>query len=160
MFDTGADVSTLTVETSKILGLELRSPERLLSGADGNALRVKGTSDVHIESNYKAIDTCVYVLEGSRKNLLGMPELRRLNLLAVINAMCTDEFDPVRAFSRVFKGLGTMPGTFVIDLRRDVEPVRLFSPRPIAAGLREQAKKELDKMQPRKREVKLGCASI
>ena len=39
-----------------------------------------------------------------------------------------------------------MPGTFKIMLRKDTEPVRLFSPRSIAAGLREQAKQEIDNM--------------
>ena len=39
-----------------------------------------------------------------------------------------------------------MPGTFRINLRNDAAPQILFSPRPTAAGLREQAKAEIDKM--------------
>ena len=145
-FDTGADVSTLTVETSKKLGLSLREPDRYLSGADGSKLAVTGVGDVHIKSTYNAVDTSVYVLDGARQNLLGISELKQLNLLAVINAMCLNEFDPTREFPKVFEGLGTMPGKFSINLKRDIEPVRLNSPRPIAAGLREKAKTEIDKM--------------
>ena len=39
-----------------------------------------------------------------------------------------------------------MPGEFNINLKPDVEPVRLYAPRPIAAGWKEQAKNEIDKM--------------
>ena len=44
MFDTGADVSTLTERTGKKLGLELEKPDRHLSGADGSQLNVTGFS--------------------------------------------------------------------------------------------------------------------
>ena len=101
-FDTGADVSILTTETSKALGLTLSSPDRLLNGADGSKLKVAGVSKVYIRSTYNAIETSVYVLKGANRNLLGIPELRQLNLLAVINALCTNEFEPVKEFGKVF----------------------------------------------------------
>ena len=142
----GADVSTLTEKTSKKLGLVLKQPERQLTGADGSNLKVAGVSEVCIKSTYCCVNAPIYVLSGSKSNLLGMPELRQLNLLAVVNATCTNEFDPVKKFNKVFEGLATMPGLFSISLKRDVEPVKLFAPRSIAAGLRQQAKKELDKM--------------
>ena len=69
-----------------------------------------------------------------------------LNLLAVVIAMSSNEFNPVKKFSIVFAELGTMAGVFTINLKADVKPVRLYAPRPIAAGLRQKAKKELDKM--------------
>lgn len=117
-----------------------------MTGADGTNLNVAGVCNVTIESKCCSVDTPVYVLKGSRKNLLGLPELRELNLLAVVNAMCASEFDPIKKFDKLFKGLGTMPGMFKIDLKPGIEPVRLFSPRSIAAGLREAAKEEIDKM--------------
>ena len=92
------------------------------------------------------METEIYVLKGSTSNLLGICELRELNLFAVINALCDTKFDPLEEFKEVFEGLGTMPGLFKIKLKDDFEPVRLFSPRPIAAGLREQAKLEIDGM--------------
>ena len=79
-------------------------------------------------------------------NLLELCELRNLSLLAIVNVVCKDEFDPVKMYPGVFTGLGTMPSTFKINLRSDATPRRLFSPRPIAAGLRDQAKAEIDKM--------------
>ena len=121
-------------------------PERSLCSADGSSLSVAGVCRVEIRSTYRSVDTPVYVLTGSRKNLLGLHELRQLNLLAVVNSMCKDDFDPTREFPDVFQGLGTLPGTFKINLKDNMEPKCLFTPRPIAAGLKDQAKRELDQM--------------
>jgi hypothetical protein len=128
------------------LGLKLNKPERCLTSADGSDLNIKGVCDVNIKGTYSSIDTEIYVLKGSKRNLLGVPELTGLNLLAVVNAMCSNEFDPIKQFPKLFKGLGIMPGLFKIELKADVKPVRLFSPRPIAAGLRKAAKDEIDQM--------------
>ena len=49
--------------------------------------------------------------------------------------MCSNEFDPVKKFSKVFAGLGTMPGVFTFDMKAHVQPVRLYALRTIAAGL-------------------------
>lgn len=136
----------MTEKAYNKLGLTLTQPERILNGADGKKLSVLGVADVSIESNFRAVDTSIYVLKGSKRNLLGMPEIKKLNLLAVVNAMCKCEFDPLTMFPKVFDGLGTMPGTFSIRLNNNAEPVRLYTPRSIAAGLREKAKLELDNM--------------
>ena len=134
-FETGADVFTLTEKACRKLGLNLKEPEQILNRADGNRLNVLGVADVAIKSTYIAIDTSVYILKGCRKNLLGMPEIKRLNLLAVMNALCANEFDHLKEFPKTFEGLGTMPGIFSFDLNRNAEPVRLYAPRLIAAGL-------------------------
>ena len=85
------------------------------------------------------------MLKGVKMNLLGISKLMQVNLLAVVNAMCSIEFDPVKKYSKVFARLGSMPGVFTIDMKADVQPVRLYAPRPIVAGLRQKAKEELDK---------------
>ena len=131
-FDTGTDVSTRTKKASKKLGLNLKEPEQTLNGADGNRLHVLGVADVAIKSTYIAIDTSVNILKGYRRNLLGMPEIKRLYLLAVINALCANKLDPLKEFPKTFEGLGTMPGIFSIDSSRNAAPVRFYAPRPIA----------------------------
>lgn len=78
--DTGADVSTVTVETSKTLGLDLANSDRHLSGADGSSLNVKGFSKVCLESTSKTVNAPIYVLRGSKRNLLGRSELKKLDL--------------------------------------------------------------------------------
>ena len=129
-----------------MLKLELNEPVRTLTGADGSLLNVLGVATVDIKSTYRATKATIYILKGSTRNLLGMPELRNLNLLAIVNGIENQKFDPVAAFPNVFSGLGTMPGQFTICLKKDYEAKRLFSPRPIAIGLKDKAKKELDRM--------------
>ena len=41
--------------------------------------------------------------------------------------MCGDAFDAVKAFSKVFTGLGAMPGIFTIDMKAHSQPVRLYA---------------------------------
>ena len=144
-FKTGADVSTLTETTSKTLNLQLKKVDRQLSSADGSQLNVLRTCDVRIDSTYNSMNSEIYVLKSATKNILGVSELMQLDLLAVVNAMCSIEFDPVKIFSKVLARSGTLPGGFTIDMKADVQPVRLYAPRPIVAGLRQKAKEELDK---------------
>lgn len=80
-FDTGAEVSVITEKTSKTLGLELTKPKKGLTGADGSKLNVAGMSKVCIKSTFRSVNALVYVLRGSGRNLLGLPEIRSLNLL-------------------------------------------------------------------------------
>ncbi len=75
-----------------------------------------------------------------------MPEINNLNLLAIINAISSNSFDPIVSFPEIFKGLGTMPGVFKINLIKDCNPKKVYAPRSIAAGLFDLAKKELDSM--------------
>ena len=92
------------------------------------------------------INSEVYVRRGAKINLLDISELIQLNMLALVNTMCSNEFDYVKKFSKVFAGLGTMPGVFTIDIKANVQSVGLYGPRQIAAGLRQKAKEELDKV--------------
>jgi len=146
VLDTGAEVSTLTESTSDKLSMPLENPSKCLIGADGKSLQVKGTAMVNIKSKARSIESRIYVLKDSKRNLLGLPDLNKLNLLAVVNSLVANAFDPVTVFKSVFEGLGTLPDTFRIHLKKDAEPRCLYAPRPIAAGLRTKAKDELDEM--------------
>jgi len=75
-----------------------------------------------------------------------LADLNKLNLLAVVNSLVANAFDPVTIFKNVFEGLGTLPDTFRIHLKKEVEPKCLYASCPIAAGLQTKAKYELDEM--------------
>ena len=144
--DTGSAVTLLTERTGRRLDLNYRKPVKMLAAANGSRIDVIGTSDVEIYNNNITANATVYVSRTASSNLLGRPQIEALQLLAFVNNVNEDVFDPVTVFPKLFEGLGTMPSEFGINLRSDVEPVRLFAPRPIPAGLRDQAKAELDKM--------------
>ena len=144
--DTGADVTVMTKETSDTLSLSLSDPSSALVGADHSKMKVLGESEVEISSKRKTAKAVVFVVEGARRNLLGLPEIGNLELLSVVNAVCKHSFDALKEYPKLFEGLGTMPGEFKIKLMAGTDPFRLYSPRPIAAGLREKAREEIDSM--------------
>ena len=90
ILDTGSDVTTITESTVRKLNLKLREPDHCIGSADGSRLKIAGVAKVSIESTDRFIDTPVYVVIGSRKNLLGRPQMRLLNLLFDINASVTN----------------------------------------------------------------------
>jgi len=111
-------------------------------------LKVTGESMVQLMYKEKYSDVEVFVIKNARRNLLGMNEIRKFEILAVINSLSIrkSEFKPVEEFPKVFTGLGTMPDVFRINLSEDVKPYRLCAPRSIPVGLRDKAKLELDNM--------------
>jgi hypothetical protein len=146
VMDTGAEVTVITHDTFCDLQTPLCRPTRILTGANSRILDVYGEAKVSLKSKSKVTAAVVSVMMGARKNLLGIQQIRELGLLAIVDAVCNESFDPIGEFSELFGGLGVMPETFRIELAEDTKPLRLFTPRSIPAGLRDKAKAELDSM--------------
>jgi len=50
-----------------------------------------------------------------------------LNLLAVVNSLVANAFDPIVVFKNIFEGLGTLPDTFLIYMiKKEAEPRCLY----------------------------------
>ena len=147
LVDTGAEVTVLTKATSDRLKLYPRSSTKRVLATNGTNLAIVGECTVRLTNNNRSVDATVLVTDSAKVNLLGRDEINALKLLAFVNRVIAScKFDPVNRFPKLFEGLGTMPGMFHINLKPDVEPLKLFSARPIPAGLRVKAKAELDKM--------------
>ena len=146
--DTGSQVTIITEQSSRDLKLDLVKPSKYLVGADGTQLNVIGESEVELSNKNKSVDCLTSIMRGSRRNLLGIVEIHGLHLLHVVNSLacCFFVFDPFTEFAELFQGLGTMPDIFSIALKPDTKPYKIFSPRPIPIGLRDQAKQEINKM--------------
>ena len=144
--DTGSEVTILTRNTFKSIGRLLEKPSRLLVAADGKELNVIGECSIRVNSKNKAVECKAFIIEGANRNLLGAEQIRELGLISIVCSVSEKAFDPFKEFPKLFKGLGIMPGIFKINLESNVEPYRMFAPRPIAAGLKEKAKAEIDKM--------------
>jgi len=82
------------------------------------------------------------------RNLLGVDEIYRLNLIAVVNSLTTKDasFNPFEVYPKLFEGLGTMPETLKILLRQGTQPYCLYSPRSIPVGLRDKAHARLQEI--------------
>jgi len=144
--DTGAQVTVLTYSTFCSLGLPIVNVKSILTGADGKRLDICGGVELFIKNRKKNTTCLAYVVNGANRNLLGADQILDLGLLIVVNSVCENAFNVFQCFPKLFQGLGTMPGEFSISLKEDTVPVCLYAPRNIAAGLRDKAKEELDKM--------------
>ena len=78
-----------------MLNLQLQNVGNQLNSADGSELNIKSDIDVWIYST-KIVSTLV--LQHIRTNILRISGLIQLYPLAVVNVICSDEFNPVKSF--------------------------------------------------------------
>ena len=73
-------------------------------------------SEVQITNKTNTIVAVVSVVKNTKRNLLGMVKICKLNLLAIVNSICGEKLDfaldPYRNFPEIFDGLGTILGRF------------------------------------------------
>jgi len=103
---------------------------------DEGSLVVVGEAEVAMSFKDKTIRAPVFVIEGSRRNLVGRREIRGLGLLLEVNRVSSG--DVKEEFPKLFQGLGTMPVKYRIELREGARPFRLDVPRRVPAGLEEE----------------------
>ena len=95
-------------------------------------------------------ETCqqvVFVVKGLKTNLLGLPTIVALKLVARVNEISDHSQLISKTFSKVFQGLGTMGDPYTIKLKPDAQPRAIYAPRNVPLPLREKVKKELSRMQ-------------
>ena len=84
--DTGAEVTAVTQETLTKLGnVVLKSATKYLCGPDRKPLKVLGKLTVSLSSTHHKFDQEVYVLQQLKHNLLALPAIQQLHLLAQVN---------------------------------------------------------------------------
>jgi len=77
----------------------------------------------------------VYVMEGLKTNLLGLPAITALHLAAQMDTL-QSKSDLIHHFPKVLNGLGNLGEEFEIKLKPDAEPYALSTPCNIALPLR------------------------
>ena len=79
----------------------------MLLGADNNKLCVVGECRVELNNKGRTALAEVVIIKGATKNLLGASEIRKLNLLAVVQSLAkpSSAFDPCEVYPGVFEGL-------------------------------------------------------
>ena len=87
------------------------------------------------------------MVEQLKHNLLGLPAIKDLNLLVMINRMSSNYADVINQFPSVFTGLGSLKDEFEIKLKADAKPFALYTPRKVLYPLRSKVKDELDRME-------------
>ena len=91
----------------------------------------------------------VYVVDGLKTNLLGLPTITALNLATRIDALTgVSEQDILKQFPLLFKGLGNFGEEYHIQLKPEAKPFAIYTPRHVSLPLRDKVQKELDRMEP------------
>ena len=87
-------------------------------------------------------NTRFYVVKQAPHNLLGVPEIMALGLLARVRGLRVEE-----RHQKLYKGLGQLTEKFKIKLKEGAEPFSLPVPRKLPIGLREATQRELQRME-------------
>ena len=108
--DTGAEVTAIAPDTyNNLQNVELRKPERILSGPSRKPLKVIRQFQGHFVHRTKQTSQAVFVVESLKTNLLGLPTITALNLAVRVDSI-TDipEQDIPKQFPSLFQGLGNL----------------------------------------------------
>ena len=89
----------------------------------------------------------VFVVDGLKSNLLGLPAITALGLAIRTDAVDAASHDIRKQFSSVFQGLGNLGEEFEIHIKPDAAPHSLFAPRHVPLSLRPKVKDELECME-------------
>lgn len=89
---------------------------------------------IHISDRNHVVAARVAVVEGATKNLLGKPQIRSLKLLSLTNCATT-----IAQANPISNNKSFQEDSFrhILDYPKLFEPLRLYAPWPIAAGLME-----------------------
>ena len=124
--DTGAEVTAISSDTHNKLGKpQLTAPDRILYGPSRQPLKVLGHFLATFTHRSKTRQQQVFVIQGLKNNLLGLPAIKTLHLAIRVDAMEMDKAMPneiKQKFSMLFQGLGNLGEEFTIRLKPNATP--------------------------------------
>ena len=127
--------------------MELKKPTKKLYGPSKSPLKVIGQFTCTLQYRNRSSQQEIFVVKGLKKNLLGLPAITSLELVARVDTLTDSQTGIAASFPKVFKGLGNLGEPYKISLKEDAVPHALTTPRRIPLALRGQVKTELDKME-------------
>lgn len=146
--DTGAEVTAVSEDVLQTIGRPtLRKPSKRLCGPDRKPLEVLGSFMADLSCKQQSCQQEIFVVRRLRNNLLGLPAITALQLLAQVE-MIQDAASSIRKkFPQLFQGLGTIAGEYEIRLKSDALPYALSTARKVPIPLREKVREELERME-------------
>jgi len=131
--DTGAEVTATSTDTYQGLhNVKLHNPERILSGPSRKPLKVIRQFEGNFVYRTRNTSQSVFVVDGLKTNLLGLPTITALNLAVRVDTL-TDVFekDIPKQFPSLFQGLGNLGEEYNIQLKPEATPHTIFTPRHV-----------------------------
>ena len=162
--DTGADGNILPARClSKMPSeVQLDKEKTKITAYNGTEIRQMGTMEVECTFNGNTSTQKFHVVDCDGPILIGLPACEELDLIRLnrkvhmvksegrndvsANEILTDTQQLIEQYPAQFQGLGKFPGTASIEIDPTVKPV-VHPPRKCPIHLRDDLKKELDKME-------------
>ena len=145
--DTGAEVTVINDTVHKKVGSpSLSQSDQTLRGPSNQSLPVKGKFLAQLQYSGVTTEHNCYVVTDLSRPLLGRLAIEQLKLLARVQAV-QEISSPTQKFSKLFTGLGKLPGQYHIKLIDGARPYSLNVPRRVAVPLMPAVKQELKHME-------------
>ncbi len=150
--DTRAEVTAISIDTYQHLKKpQLTTASKALYGPPRIKLNVKGMFVASISRGDVMTKQPIFVVDGLKTNLLGLPAISALNLAVRLDATVEGPYDTqatvIQKYPSVFLGLGNLGEEYEIKLKKGAKPYSLMAPRHIALPLKPKVKKELSRME-------------
>ena len=154
--DTGASCSTLTeADYSKITSTQPRTSNARLRLYDGTVIQPMGcasfkctaddvTKKIHFEIVKEAPMSLLSANACAALQLISFNEQMVCQVSSSIAKPLTKE-EILHDYADIFKGLGKMPGTYHIEMDKDVRPVQ-NNPRRVPVPVRQELEQKLDEL--------------
>ena len=124
----------------------LTPPQKVLYGPSRTPLKVLGHFEAQLCHQKASVRQQVFVVQGLKSDLLGLPAITALNLAVQVDATTRDT-ELKEKFPAVFHGLGNLGEAYEIKLKPDAKPRALFAPRRVPLPLRNKVLEELNRME-------------
>ena len=146
--DTGADVTMIPSTTYDLYyDRPLHFTNTPLVGPGQNELKVAGWFEGTFKKENDEVKETVYVVEGLKTPLAGIPIIQKLNLISEVNSVVKSKEDIVAQFPELFNRLGLIKRSYRIELEEEVKPYSIMAPRRVPIPLLPKVKCELEKME-------------
>jgi predicted aspartyl protease len=144
--DTGSDETIVGDKHAERLGLKLSPTCRKFQGPGQTALTVLGVATVSLKHGTRTTNTNVYVIKDQRRPLLGLPAIKKLQLIQVNVLEEMSAGEPLPKNFKVFGKLGVLKDPYSIKMNPGATGHKVSVARRVPFPLRAKLKKEIDRM--------------
>lgn len=131
--DTGAEVTAISHHAYQQLlqPPPLSTPEKVLYGPSRQPLEVLSQCQIDLTYKERSCKQEVFVVEGLKNNLLGLPAITSLNLAVRLDETSLATTDIRERFPQVFERLGNLGEAYEIKLKPNAVPYSLSAQRHV-----------------------------
>ena len=143
--DSGAEANVMSMSVFNQLQYRpnLRTTQAVLHAYGGNRLRPLGVVTVKIRHKRCNYSTEFFVVDGDAKTLLGLPSLKQLDVVRLVDTIHCRPTSIIDEYEDLFTGVGCLSGEHHIVIEPSVEPV-IHAARRVPLALQPKLKQTLD----------------